>query len=364
MVAAVNGKECGRYELLERVDAGGMGEIFAATDPRSGERVAIKRLRPETAADPRFVEMFLDEAHLAERLEHPNICRVIEVGIEGRSHFIAMEWIDGASLRRLMEAARTADRPLPAPVVAKIGIDIARALEYSHRLTDGQGNALGIVHRDVSPRNIMVTRDGHVKLLDFGLAKARTQLHKTQPGFVKGKFGYLAPEQLTGEVDARTDLFALAICLYEALSGRTMFDQADAAATVQAIQAYDGPPSLRSRHPGAPRGLEEVLSRALAREPTERFASAAAMRQALEGAVPDPAPSSALARAVAEAEDASSEAPGPDHGTREVGHGSAEVDRTLEAYRRRRRRGALAVTVTVVTVVAGGLVALAGLLLD
>jgi serine/threonine protein kinase len=265
-----------------------MGEIFLARrvhpSPVNG-RVAIKRLLPETALDETFVTMFLDEARLTMRLDHPHICRVHSSGEDDESHYLVMEWIDGVSLRVLEQRLRERSEPVPTPLVARIGTAIADALHYAHQLTDETGQPLGTVHRDVNPRNIMLGRDGSIKLLDFGFAKSRTQLHKTQPGFVKGKFGYLAPEQLTGDVDARTDVFALGICLYEALVGRRLFDRPTAAQTIDAVRAHAKPPSVRNLRPEVSRPFEQVVQQALEPNPDDRFASAGAMAEALRKAL-------------------------------------------------------------------------------
>lgn len=268
---------CGPYTLVRRIGAGGMGEIFLARGP-DGAEVAIKRLLAECAKDPVFIGMFLDEARLVKRIHHPNVCEVFEHGQEGPHYYLVMEHIDGVSLRDLLE--QRAFRGLPFPLAARIMAEVAAGLDHAHRLEDELGVPLGIVHRDVSPANIMIRKDGQVKLVDFGLAKARTQLMKTQPGLVKGKFGYLAPEQLGGRVDWRTDLFALGLCFYEAMTGQQLFGQRTAAETVQAIQRFSGPPPM-AESVGAPPALDEVLRRALAPGVNERFQSAAELRGAL-----------------------------------------------------------------------------------
>ncbi|MFK7991137.1 MAG: serine/threonine-protein kinase [Sandaracinaceae bacterium] len=287
--------KCGRYTLLRRIGAGGMGEIFLARDA-AGEQVAIKRLLSEGAKDPVFVGMFLDEARLVERLDHPHVCRVFEHGMEGFHYFLAMEFIDGKTLLELLEQ----HGPLPVPVACRILADLASALDYAHRF-EGEDGPLGIVHRDATPANVMVDRDGKVKLLDFGLAKARTQLMRTAPGLVKGKFGYLAPEQLAGQVDWRTDVFALGLCLYEALTARALFNQKTAAETVRAIRSFSGPPALSGRVAGVTPALDGVLARALYPRASDRFESAAAFRAALAEVVREvgsPARSADLARLV------------------------------------------------------------------
>jgi len=263
-----------------------MGEIFLShgPTPRGEGSAAVKRLLPQAKADPLFVTMFLDEGRLAKHLRHPNICQVYDVGEDGEHYYIAMEWVDGVSLKQLQ--TRTAGRGgLPVAACARIIADVAAALDYAHRLRDDQDRFMGVVHRDVSPPNVMVDLRGRIKLLDFGLAKARTQLAKTQPGYVKGKFGYLAPEQLTGDVDARTDVFALGLCLYESVTGTPLFDQETAAETVVNIKSFGGPPSAATLRPDVWPELDAVLQRALAPKKEQRFQSAGEMRNALEQAL-------------------------------------------------------------------------------
>ena len=268
-------EQCGRFTLVRPIGRGGMGEIFEARD-EAGQTFAIKRLLSECARDPLFVGMFLDEARLVEGMRHPNVCDVYEHGLDAGSHyFLAMEYVDGPSLAGLIKERGA----LPAGLALRIVAEVASALDYAHRLTDEHGELLGIVHRDVNPSNIVVGRDGRVVLVDFGLAKARTQIMKTAPGLVKGKFGYLAPEQLGGHVDWRTDLFALGLCLIEAIEGRQFFRQSTAAATVQAIRAFQGPPPA-----GAGPAVDALLARALAPAPSDRFASAADFRAAVGSA--------------------------------------------------------------------------------
>lgn len=302
---------CGEHTLLRRIGVGGMGEIFLASSAE-GRKVAIKRLLPECARDPVFIGMFLDEARLVKRLQHPNVCEVYGHGQEGQHYYLVMEYIDGVSLKDLLE--RREHRGLPFPLAGRIIAEVASGLDYAHRLKDELGVPMGIVHRDVSPANIMIARDGAVKIVDFGLAKAATQLMKTQPGLVKGKFGYLAPEQLGGQVDWRTDLFALGLCLFEALTGRQLFNQRTAAQTVQAIKSFQGPPALVGRIEGVPTAIDQVLATALAPQPADRFESAAALRLALGRAVVaggHPAVSPAALAAVV-AQSASRRPPPPD----------------------------------------------------
>lgn len=276
--------QCGEYRLLERIGAGGMGEIFRAEGPDGGT-VAIKRLLPECARDPVFVGMFLDEARLAGLLQHENICDVYKHGRQGDHYYLVMEHVDGMSLKELLE--RRAFKGLPFPLAARLMAEVASGLDYAHRLKGDDGKAIGIVHRDVSPANILVNSAGRVKIVDFGLAKARTQLVKTQPGLVKGKFGYLAPEQLGGRIDWRTDLFAMGLCLYEALTGKQLFDQLTAAETVTAIRSFSGPPPMRELVSDAPAGLDELMHKVLSVRPDDRYESASAFRAALGKVVVD-----------------------------------------------------------------------------
>lgn len=260
-----------------------MGEIFLGRAVGAGGRqVAIKKMLPEAAKDPRFVGMFVDEARIATLLRHENIARVYEFGEHEGSHFLALEWVPGVDLRQVLDRARSG---LPIPVAGRIAAEVATALHYAHTLED-EGAPLNLVHRDVSPVNLMIRFDGATKLLDFGLAKARTQLEKTLPGFVKGKFGYLAPEQIVhGEVDARTDVFALGLCLYEMLTGVQIFSERSAADTVIAVRGFQGPPSVAVTRPEVSAELDAVVARALAPERGDRYQSAADFRAALERAL-------------------------------------------------------------------------------
>jgi serine/threonine protein kinase len=260
-----------------------MGEIFLARGrtPSGGSGLAaVKRLLPQAAQDPAFVKMFLDEGRLVRRLRHPNVCSTWDHGrtADGQ-YYLAMEWIDGVSVQRLLRRAQSR-AAIPLHIATRIIADVASALDYAHRLSDESGDHLGIVHRDVSPANIMVDLDGRVKLVDFGLAKARTQ-----PGFVKGKFGYLSPEQLTGRVDYRTDVFALGLCLWELLTTNQLFEHSTAAETIAAIKAYEGPPDIRDARPDVTPEIGEILTRSLARLPSERFSSAGEMKLYLERAL-------------------------------------------------------------------------------
>lgn len=273
--------------LLERVAAGGMGEIFRARAVGQGGRiVAIKRMLPEAADDKTFVGMFIDEARVASKIGHPNIARLYEFGEHEGQYFLALEWIDGASLFEIIRKLEARNERMEIDQACRIFQQVALALDYAHALTTESGEHMGLVHRDVSPANIMITTSGQPKVLDFGLAKAKVQLQRTQPGFVKGKFGYLAPEQLDGKADARTDIFALGLCFYEVLTGKKLFDRPSPSDTVRAIEAFRTPPSVRDLRPEVPEPLGDVITKLLAPAPEDRYASGAEVARAIISAVP------------------------------------------------------------------------------
>ncbi len=276
----------GRYELLGRVAVGGMAEIFLARERSrivgGSRQVALKIIRPQLESDATFRTMFLHESRVALRLSHPNICHVYECGVAFGRCFLAMEHVRGVTLRELSRQAAIVLRPIPYPVVAKIGALVAEALHAAHLAKDASGRPLGVVHRDVSPQNVMIGFDGVVKLLDFGVAHAHTELAVETDGTVKGKLGYLAPEQCLGRpVDARTDVFALGVCLWELLTGRRLYKRsADAEALAEV--AHEDAPDAHEVCPEVPDELARIVGRALARSPSHRFATAAEMQHALE----------------------------------------------------------------------------------
>jgi serine/threonine protein kinase len=282
----------GDYEILGCVGKGGMAEILLARESGAqgqARPVVIKRVLPEIANDLGVVTMFRDEARLVMALDHPNICRIYEVGQVGGRWFIAMEWIHGASLSDMIDAALHVDPKtgatraqfLPASAVAHLITVVARALDYAHRATDKRGESLRLVHRDVSPQNIMVGFDGTVRLLDFGLAKATTQTYKTESGVVKGKLAYLAPEQWQGgTLDGRADLFALGLCLYEALTGHVLYQRERAIDTMTAV-ANDPAPDPRALRPQLDPRFTGLLKTALQKKAADRFQTGDAFAKAL-----------------------------------------------------------------------------------
>lgn len=281
----------GRFRLVGRIAQGGMAEIFLARpeDPEAtdaGAEVALKRLLPGLRAESAFVEMFRDEARLAAHLDHPNIVRILEVGSDtrpdGEHPYIAMELLRGVNLRDLLARLQSLRRPIPVELGVFIAVGALRGLAHAHDFTDDRGRPLKVVHRDVSPQNVICTYDGAVKLVDFGVAKAEGRLHRTRAGLIKGKFAYMSPEQVDGgELDGRSDLFALAEVVYELLLRRHPFYAPSDMDVLRKI-LDEPPPDPRSLEPDFPPDVADALRRALEKRPADRFESAEAMRAALQ----------------------------------------------------------------------------------
>jgi serine/threonine-protein kinase len=221
--------------------------------------------------------MFLDEARLSAQLSHSNCVQVFDIGVGDNAFFIVMEYVDGANLKAIIEHIKKTGRDFPVEAAVYISLELCKGLAYAHELTDGNGAPLHIVHRDMSPPNVLITKHGEVKIVDFGLAKANSQLEKSEPGIIKGKFSYLAPEAAMGqEVDARTDVFAVGIILWELLAGQRLFLGDTDFQTVKKVQAAAVPP-ISGINKKVPQELEKIVARALAREPSQRFGSARAL---------------------------------------------------------------------------------------
>ncbi|MBP9206657.1 MAG: protein kinase [Kofleriaceae bacterium] len=286
----VLGNASSRYELLARLAQGGMAEIFLArANGMAGfERfVVLKRIRPEHGEDPRWVGMFLDEARLAAQLTHPNIAQVFDLGAIGDSYFYTMEYVHGVDVLDLQRRCGALGQPVPLHIVLAIALGALSGLSYAHDRRSADGQALGIVHRDVSPANLMVTFEGIVKLLDFGVAKARSRTTNTEVGTIVGKVAYLSPEQvLRPQVDRRSDLFSLGIVLYELLTQVRPFKRASDYETLGAIVKFD-PPSPRTVNPSVSAALDRVVMKALAKDPSDRYGSAQDMIDALEAIADD-----------------------------------------------------------------------------
>ncbi len=271
------GQIIGRYRIVRRIAVGGMAELYLAyaTGVEGFEKlVAIKRVQPTFAIDPEFVSMFLDEARLAATLSHPNIAQVYDVGVDGHSYFFAMEFVDGRDVRHLLREAVHRGERLPLAIAIGIAGGVAAGLHAAHENRAADRTPLRIVHRDVSPGNVLVTFGGAVKLIDFGIAKAARRRTVTQAGQLKGKAGYMSPEQCTGTaIDRRSDIFALGVLLYELTTTRRLFAGGDEYATMRMI--VDGRISPPSRVVADyPAELEAILMRALARDPDDRYQTA------------------------------------------------------------------------------------------
>jgi len=286
------GSVLGRYELLLPIAKGGMAQVWAARlrGSRGFQKlVAIKTILAGVIDNTRMEQMFLEEAQLASQIHHPNVVGTLELGEENSALYLVMEWVDGESLSVVMaKAAESGGVPLPI-AVNLIG-QCCQGLYAAHNLRDESGNLLGLVHRDVSPQNLLVTFSGTAKLVDFGIAKATSKSSGlTEAGEIKGKFAYMAPEQVRGHaIDARTDLFALGILLYLLTTGKHPFRGEHPGATVQNICAEHGPTPPSAFLADYPPALEEVVMKALAKAPDQRFASANEMLTALEAAMPGP----------------------------------------------------------------------------
>ncbi|HEY1099423.1 MAG TPA: serine/threonine-protein kinase, partial [Myxococcota bacterium] len=273
----------GKYEKIRRIAQGGMGEVFLARQTGVLDRLAIlKALRVDLAKESEFVEQFLDEARVAATLNHPNIVAIYDVGEWHSTYYIAMEYIAGEDLSKLWYAAAKAGIGLPFQVSVRIIMEAAMGLDHAHRAKDVRGQPLNIVHRDVSPQNLMVRADGVTKLVDFGIAKAANKSSRTQAGMVKGKLQYMSPEQVRGEpLDGRSDQFSLGIVLWEMCTGRRLFKADTEINTLQKI--LQTPIPRPTQHvPGFPAELEAVIMRMLERDPDKRFPSLNEVAQKLK----------------------------------------------------------------------------------
>jgi serine/threonine-protein kinase len=266
-----------RYRVIEKLESGGMAEVFRAeSEGLQGFRkqVAIKRVLPNLSSKKKFISMFLDEARLSAQLSHSNCVQVFDIGVGDNAFFIVMEFVDGGNLKSIIEHIKKTGRDFPVEAAVYITLELCKGLAYAHELTDSNGVPLHIVHRDMSPPNVLITKHGEIKIVDFGLAKANSQLEKSEPGIIKGKFSYLAPEAAMGQdVDARTDIFALGIMLWELLAGQRLFLGETDFQTVKKVQAAHVP-SITQINKKVPPELERIINRALARDPTQRYQTA------------------------------------------------------------------------------------------
>ncbi|MBL8953040.1 MAG: serine/threonine protein kinase [Myxococcaceae bacterium] len=275
----------GNYELLERIATGGMAEIFRAKQlglEGFEKELCIKRILPHLAREPQFIKMFLDEARIAARLSHPNITQIYNLGAQGGTYFIAMEYVDGRDLREIWRMCEARGQPMPPQYACRIVAEACAALHHAHKKTNKQGKPLGIVHRDVSPQNILVTHTGDVKVVDFGIAKAADSSTHTRAGVLKGKFAYMSPEQAQGtRIDRRTDIFALGVILHELITGVRLFKRDTDVSTLTAVgNCHVDPPGDSAE--GVDDELDDIVLKALAKNPKDRFQDCEEMQLALE----------------------------------------------------------------------------------
>jgi serine/threonine protein kinase len=281
----------GKYFLVDKIATGGMAEIFKAKAFGHGgfeNLVVIKRILGHLGENEEFVEMFVDEAKVSVALQHANIVRVYDFGKVFDNYFIAMECVDGKDVRGILRKLARKRRYLPIDFAVYIAHEVCRGLAYAHTKTDLRGHPFGIVHRDMSPSNVLVSYEGDIKIADFGIAKAEQNTYNTADGVLKGKFEYMSPEQARGEqLDARSDLFSVGIILYEMLTGRRLFKGESDVATLEAIKAAEvGPPSAVT--PRVPEALDRIVLRALSADREDRYPSAAALQEELHALLDKP----------------------------------------------------------------------------
>jgi len=274
-----------RYRITERVAAGGMAEVFrgVAESMRGFKKnIAIKRILPSLTKNKKFVAMFLDEARLSLSLQHANIVQVFDIGHGEDTYFIVMEYVDGVDLKALLEWRRRINRRVPIAHGLYLVLEICKGLAYAHEVHNPEtGEQLGIVHRDISPPNVLISKQGEVKVVDFGLAKATSQVEITDPGVVKGKMSYLSPEAARGEdVDSRADIFAVGILLYELLTGKRLFYGETDYQTVELVRNAKIPP-IKPQNPQVEPELEDIVRKALAKRKEDRYQNANDIQDAL-----------------------------------------------------------------------------------
>jgi len=274
-LAVFQQKQFGKYQLIAKLAQGGMAEIYLAVENAAyGARrfVIVKRMRPAFEGDSDYIDFFITEGRVALKVAHPNLPQSFELGRVDTGYYLAMEYIRGPSLLELLRAAGRKGRILNLRTIMTVAMSVAAALDHVHGLSDVDGRPMRVVHRDVTPQNVLVGFDGTVKLIDFGIAQASIQAHRTAAGVVKGKFSYLSPEQINRRelLDHRADLFSLGIVMHEALSGRSLFRARSDRETVDRVLSGDIPLPSTIRD-DVPQALDEVVMRALARDPNRRY---------------------------------------------------------------------------------------------
>ena len=289
----------GPYQLIDRIAVGGMAEVFKAK--RSGvagfeKTLAVKRILPHLSDNEEFVNMFVDEAKMVAGLTHPNIVQIFDLGQIEKSYFIAMEYVHGRDLRTILKRAKEKELRLPLDLSLRIASALCAALEFAHRKKDERGRAMEIVHRDVSPQNILISFEGDVKLTDFGIAKAATKASNTDRGALRGKLLYMSPEQAWGKaLDRRSDLFSLGLVLYEMVTDQKPFllgGDGSEMTILEKVRRCEIAPA-RSQNPKMPESVDRLVMKALAKDPDERYQDAAEMARAVERVIRERQPLSA-----------------------------------------------------------------------
>ena len=280
----------GKYRLIAELGHGGMADVYLGViegfaGSGFSKLVVVKRLRSNLVDDPEFIKMLVDEARIAARLNHPNVVQTNEVGVHGKHYFIAMEYIDGQPLNRIQHRAMKAGKDF-RDIQVRVIVEMLAGLHHAHELADYDGTPLGIVHRDVTPHNVLVSYDGQVKLVDFGIAKAERRLSQTEVGVVKGKVRYMSPEQVRGlDLDRRADIFAAGIMLWEAVTGQRFWGNKEDIALVHALLQKDFAPSPKTVRPDVSDSLDRICQKALAYHREDRYQTAGEFSRDLEQAM-------------------------------------------------------------------------------
>ena len=279
------GEIFGRYELLRKIATGGMGQVYLARQkgPAGFEKLmVVKRILPHLAEEEEFIEMFFDEARIAANLNHPNIAQIFDLGEVDGTYYIAMEYVNGESLRQVVNRGRTQRMPLPLGLKCRIVADAASGLHSAHQARSASGKFLGFIHRDVSPQNILLGFNGCVKLIDFGVAKAANKVSNTVTGAIKGKYAYMSPEQARGQdLDHRSDVFGLGTILYELLTEQRLFKRENENATLKAVIS-NKPPPPSTVVPQLPSAMNGIVLKALGKKVEDRYQNAGELQEALE----------------------------------------------------------------------------------
>src|SRR3989338_5707931 len=275
-----NKKKLGDYLILEKIAHGGMAQIYKAqtTDPKgTGRLVVIKRILPHISSNKDYISMLVDEAKMASQFSHGNIAQIYDFGRVDDDYFIVMEYVDGKTLGEIFKAFQSRPEAIPIDILVYVVMQVCQGLEYMHSRKDPQGKSLGIVHRDISPQNVIVSHSSDVKIIDFGVAKAFDRESYTESGVLKGKFAYMSPEQVDGsDLDNRSDIFSAGIILWEMLTGKRLFKQRTNQMTIKAIRKAKVP-KLRNIRSDIPKDLEKIILQALHKNRKKRYASAAEM---------------------------------------------------------------------------------------